>query len=153
MPAPKKIARTNDFIALTADREEHNEHNDCSVIALALATGLPYAKTREALRARGRKDRDGVSIVHILDALEDLGWTTVHVGKMKFINQYPGHHRTALKNVTTHHPDRFPEVWRDGNTYLIFTATHVLCVKDGVNHDWTRGRAKRAWRIYKVVKK
>ena len=67
------------------------------------------------------------------------------------IARYPGAHK-ALRNVTTHHPERFSDVWRDGKTYLMYTRGHVLAIVNGVNHDWTRGRAKRCKALYEVVK-
>jgi hypothetical protein len=32
----------------------------------------------------------------------------------------------------------------------MFTRGHVLAIVNGVNHDWSRGKALRAWNLYEV---
>jgi hypothetical protein len=126
------------------------ENNDCSVVAIAAACGIPYEKAHAAMAARGRKNGKGAYSPDVEAAVGDLGFETKHIDPQSFINKYPGVHK-GLKSVTTHHMDRFKQVWDDGNSYLLFTARHVGAVVDGVNVDWTKGRAKRVVELIQVT--
>ena len=126
-----------------------NESNDCSVKALAIGLNVDYMIAHEALRLQGRKNREGAMSFDILVAARKLGFDLHHVDPQEFIAKYPGGHKN-LKNVTTHHMDRFNKVWADGERYLVLTPRHVLAVVDGVNHDWTKGKAHRVVSIYRI---
>lgn len=132
---------------------EMGESRDCSVVSLAVACGVAYVEAHEAMEFHGRKAGRGASIASILAAVRTLGCDYKRVSIAETIAKYPSGHRDVLKNVTTHHPERFPGVWKDGKRYLIFTTDHVLAVVDGLNHDWTKGRAKRAVSIYEITTK
>ncbi len=128
-----------------------NERNDCAVRAVAAATGRPYDEVHALFKAEGRRD-GGRTFCNITWAvLKQLGLKAEIRNPRDMISQYPGNHARVLKSVTTHHPDRFNKVWADGKTYLLFTPGHILAVVNGVNHDWTRGRAMRVTRMYEVV--
>lgn len=150
MPAPKRIAADQRFSQIDEISRANGETNDCSVKALSLALDVPYEKAHAALASEGRKHCRGTHVPAIRAAFAKLGGEFITVDPADFINRYPGAHKN-LKSVTTHHPDRFNKVWADGNTYLIFVTGHVLVVRNGVNLDWTRGRAKRAYMIWKVT--
>lgn len=141
-----------DYVAMRNASARYNEHNDCAVVALAVACNVEYEEAHAALAKQGRRNRRGTFFHHTVAAVKTLGFELEPINPRDFIDRYPGQQKT-LKNVTTHHPDRFPKVWADGNTYLIQTDRHILAVKDGVNCDWTRGRAMRAKAIHKVVPK
>lgn len=126
--------------------------NNCAVIAVCIATSEPYDKVHEMFLAKGRKLRRGVRTSTIEEVMNDLGYDMVVRLQGTFISRYPSPHCKVLHFVTTHHPARFNKVWADGKTYLFSTGGHILCVKDGVNHDWTKGRAKRVKVVYEVVK-
>lgn len=147
-----KTPTTDLYRSMNSKSAAFGETNDCSVIAVATVTGCGYREAHDELCRLGRKQRRGVSAQTIIDATLAMGCGAVFVDPREFIDQYPGAHKN-LKSVTTHHMDRFNEVWRDGNTYLVFTTHHVLAVIDGVNHDWTRGRALRAESIYRITPK
>jgi hypothetical protein len=127
------------------------ENNDCSVVAIAAACDISYDDAHKAMKAEGRKDRQGALTSDILKAVKAVGFKAKKVDPQKFIKQYPGVHST-LKGVTTHHMDRFPKAWDDGKTYLLFTKRHIGAVVAGVNIDWTKGSSKRAVAIYEVTK-
>jgi len=127
-----------------------NENNDCVVMAIALACNIPYSAVHQALNAQGRKNGKGTWGYQWTKALKELGIETEIVKPSDFIKQYPKGHRDKLKNVTTHHMDRFPNVWKDGHNYLLHTRQHMGAVVDGVNHDWTKGRACRVDMIYRI---
>lgn len=151
MPAIKRhlIATSNEYRAMSQEADKLNENNDCAVRAISIATDTPYKTVHELLERMGRIKRKGTRTQIIERAVKILGFRMEHVPASYFIDRYP---RKNIANVTTHHPDRFPQVWKDGHTYLIYTPGHILCVKDGVNHDWTRGRAIRATGIFRITK-
>jgi len=141
--------RTAKFESLELMARSMGETNDCSVKAVALACNVRYEDAHRALARQGRKNRRGSSTSAILRAIKSLGFTAHWIPDQHFINQYPKSHQ-ILKGCTTHHPERFNKVWADGETYVMFTSCHVLTIVDGVNHDWTKGRAKRSQGIYQV---
>jgi hypothetical protein len=102
------------------------------------------------LAQRGRKNGKGAYTHDIVNSLKAMGKTVKMVDPRSFIDCYPKAHR-VLKSVTSHHMDRFNKVWSNGKTYLCFTTNHVFAVVDGVNHDWTRGRAMQVVLIYEII--
>ena len=152
MPRPQKQSRSESYSFLAAESAKLGEQNDCTVIALALACDAPYAEAHAVLAELGRKPGRGIYFngptMHA--AVARFGFKAERVNLCDLIATYPGAH-ARLKSVTTHHPDRFAAVWPEG-TFLMFTAGHVLCIKNGLNHDHTRGRAKRAVSLFKIVK-
>lgn len=131
-------------------RAASDERADCAVVAVAAATGATYATVKAIMAAFGRKANKGTAMEITRATLTHFGRSLRRVDPQHFISRYPGGH-VRLRSVTTHHPDRFPRVWADGKTYLMRTRQHILCIKDGRNLDWTRGRAIRAHDILEVV--
>lgn len=147
----KSTARTEEYTIMRSASNAFDERNDCTVVASAIACGVTYAEAHKALEKFGRKKGKGVSIMKMVTAIkEELGFFVKLVPASEFISRYPKGHRDVLKHVTTHHPERFNDVWADGNTYIFFTTDHVAAVVNGVNHDWTKGRAKRVQAIFRV---
>ncbi len=151
MPAPRKLGTSPDYLALRNDPAATADRNDCSVVAVAAATGLSYSEVQARYFSLGRKRNKGVYTEVTMAVLRSFGYKCLLVEPLHFICRYPAPH-FKLKSVTTHHPDRFRAVWADANTYLFRTSGHILCVRAGTNCDWTRGRAKRVRQIWKVVK-
>jgi len=145
--ATEEFHKANDAGHLLGDA------NNCAVIAVAVATGESYDKVHAMMLEEGRKLRRGTRMTITEKVLERLGFLLLSLPRKNFIDRYPAPHRNVLRSITTHHPARFNKVWADGNTYLFSTGGHILCVKNGVNHDWTKGRAKRVRVVYEVVKR
>lgn len=152
MPRIKPHAKSEAFLGVQQASFAFNEANDCTVRALAIAAGVPYADAHATLQQLGRNNGRGVYFNSIMnEAFKRHGCRLTRVNMLDTIATYPGVH-SKLKSLTTHHPDRFKAQWPAG-TFIMFTSGHVLAIKDGVNHDWTRGRAKRAvslWRVEKI---
>lgn len=129
---------------------DFDERNDCGVIAVALACGFPYAVVHKAFEMHGRKHRQGVSLYETQIVLAHLGFKPIIWAPKKFISQYPASHQ-ILKSVTTHHPERFHKVWKDGKRYIFVTASHMSAVIDGRTMDWAEGHAKRCKQIWEIV--
>ena len=51
----KRVALSEVFCKLDAEKVEHGERNDCAVKAVALATGKTYKQSLDALLKAGRK--------------------------------------------------------------------------------------------------
>lgn len=127
------------------------EAGDCGVKACAIAVGVDYYTALEKLTMLGRKPRQGTRHEIIKKFLALYGMKAEPTPIDSFIAAYPKPHNN-LKSVTTHHPVRFAKHWPDG-TYLLFSSRHVSAIVDGVNHDWSEGRALRALYIWRVVPK
>jgi hypothetical protein len=151
MPRPTTQGRSEVYSAHLAQGRDMGERNDCAVRAVAAATGRAYDEVHAMFKAEGRRDAKRTLTSITWKVLTQLGFRVESRYAIDFIAKYPGNHRYALKSVTTHHPDRFKNVWADGKTYLMFTPGHVLAIVNGVNHDWTRGRALRATAICEVL--
>lgn len=147
----QSLPRTNAFTKLQAETSAAQETNDCAVKAIALVCGVSYEVAHAACESKGRKARKGMQTYDILRTLSSLNkhFSKVNV-QSRFVQNYPGAHKN-LQSVTTHHPDRFNKVWADGKTYLMFVNGHVLAVINGTNHDWTRGKARRAVAVYEIL--
>lgn len=153
MANPKSsIGKSEKYTALTKEANKLKEKRDCSVVSLSVVCGVSYARAHKALADAGRKPQTSVSTKKILDAAKALGQKAERVSLKKIIGLYPAGHRTALKHVTSHHPERFNSVWADGCNYLMITTNHVLAITNGNVHDWSIGHALRATDLYKITK-
>ena len=151
MPRPTAQGRSEVYHQHYAQGRALGENNDCAVRAVAAATGRAYDEVHALFKAAGRRDAARTATSITRHVLKLLGYEMRAVWIQDIISQYPGNHARVLKSVTTHHPDRFNKVWANGKTYLMFTPGHILAVVNGVNHDWTRGRALRATALHEVV--
>lgn len=153
MPRAKAKGDVSRYLKYYADSDRIGETNDCTVVALAAATDMPYKTAHTLLAQRGRKPRRGFSMCWVEDALNELGFKATRIEAREKIDQYPSPHNN-LRGVTSHHPDRFNKVWNDGQRYMFVTPRHVLAVVDGGVVDWSRGRSLRVqyvWRIEKMT--
>lgn len=153
MPKIKTEGHTETWNALSKASDDAGEAKDCAVKAVAAVTGQPYEAVRAVLAECGRVARDGTYRSQTQAALKAFGFKGVWVDPQYFISQYRGVHK-KVRCVTSHHPERFPVVWKDGNSYLMFVTRsrgHILGIVDGVNHDWSRGRRKHCYMLWQVV--
>ena len=137
------------------------ETNDCSVRALALTTGRPYAEVHAALKAAGRKDGHGTYTPQLHAAAKALGfhliaWTRDQMIEM--MKSYPGADpERVVKNktwITPKHLTRFEKQWAPHKPFPMIwhTVDHSIAVVGGRPQDWTTGRSHRITRIFRVVK-
>lgn len=141
--------RIDAYEALRLESRAAGERNDCTVIALAATCKASYAAALAALADAGRKRGKGVPTCVMEVAARALGFQFTRVPLTDIISRYPAPHN-GLRNVTTHHPDRFPRAWPPG-AFLLFPRGHVSAVVDGRTHDWARGRALRVHYILRVT--
>lgn len=150
----KLIMNTNErspfFSKLCEQSSLLGEKNDCTVKAIALVAGMEYEAAHSLLKQLGRKNKKGFNLSEALPAIsEKTGVNFVEVNPREIIDTYPAHH-VGLGSITTHHPARFHEVWKNGKKYLAFTSGHVAAIMDGKTHDWTEGRAMMVKKLYEV---
>jgi hypothetical protein len=154
MPAPKPSSLTTRFLALEQEGIRLKERDDCAVIALAVVADLSYVQARRLLAEVGREDGGSVYMFHIRAALSKLGFRLVERQPQEFIGlHYPLRCREVFKSITTHHPDRFPEAWRCVDRAILDLPEHVSGVRNGVIHDYVRGRRLRVDKVYLVKEK
>ena len=121
----------------------HNEHRDCTVKALAVATGEPYAKVHRAMAEAGRKPRRGAHI-HVMErAAEAMGYSVTRVAR----RNAEGRPNFTAKTVRTAERDR--RLANMGRLFLSMSG-HVAGMIDGKVLDWTEGRLHRIRAAYVV---
>lgn len=150
----KATTANEKFISLQSEMKEEGDNNFCAVVAVAALTGKSGKEVSAYMIEKGRRTTGkGVHNSEILDTLREFGMTIEPVAIGPIIGQYPGVHK-GLKSITTHHMDRFPAVWKEGDLaddkFIAFTPGHCLAIIDGENIDWTKGHAKRINSLYRV---
>jgi hypothetical protein len=111
------------------------ENRDCSVRALAIATGRAYAECHTAFAAAGRLPNVGTTVAASRFVHEILGLTYIETAK-------PWGYPTLSYFAETHPRGRF----------ILHSNGHAFALVDGVVHDWSGGRGsrqriKRAWEV------
>ena len=141
------------------------ESNDCTVKALAIATGKTYEQAHGALALRGRNHRKGTAMFNVFNALRDFGFTEKEVYRHSAVQKaeniyYQKCEQTqeiakkmrrtrwakwrTIKSIAPHLPKR--------GVYLIQTSSHVLCVRAGQVHDWTTNRKHRITQVHHITR-
>lgn len=128
------------------DSEKFGEKNDCSVKAVALATGTKYSKVHYAFKKQGRKEGRGTHFYQQVAVLRELGFELklVHVGHY---NDPKVKNKFKAKTVTT-----LERELPSRGIFLVYTSGHMLCARGGKILDWTQGRRHQLRDIYRVVK-
>lgn len=153
-----RIPRTSlseDFHNLSIEAGKIGERNDCSVKAISLACGVPYAEVHALMKKIGRKEGKGTPLIASERAIKELGfkireWSFVE--RQGMIETYPSPHN-GLRSITTHHLRRFPEAWAGCHPNMIWvTGRHMLAVKGGVVQDWSINRALCVRQIWEIEK-
>lgn len=129
------------------DSKKFGEKNDCSVKAVALATGAPYAKVHYEFAKQGRKEGRGSHFYQQVQVLRDLGFELklVHCGHY---NNPEVKNKFKAKTVTT-----LERELPSRGVFIVYTSGHMFCARGGKVLDWTAGRRHQLRDIYRVVKK
>lgn len=126
---------TNKYVEAHGRGIALGERNDCAVIALSIACGVPYDKAYAALKKHGRKDRGLSYDDQIKGALRDLGWA--------IIKEIP------VTGVST----KTIEKHQFGQRCLVSSTKHISAMVDGTHHDWSAGSRKRVRCVYVIAKR
>jgi hypothetical protein len=114
-----------------------NERNDCSVFAVALATGTPYAHTHALFRAAGRRDRQGTYRHQQMTVVTRLGFTAVK-------------HTPRQPSGACFTPKTIGQWVNPNKRYLAYVRGHVFAIIDGKVQDWTEGRQHRIKEVLEI---
>lgn len=112
-----------------------NEANDCTVRAVALATGIDYDKAHAALAEAGRVRRTGCNDGVWLEALKSLGFS----GRLQKIEALA----PTMKTIAPQLDERV--------NYIIVQHKHVAAYADGRVLDWSFNREKHVLAVYAVA--
>lgn len=132
------------------ERYEHEE-NDCTVRALANASGMPYRLAHKILKAAGRKERNGMLTDQYHPVYERLGFTleSIHgtTNGAKYLSHKTG--RTPQAGITLE--NLLPRIGK--GRFIIKIRGHVLAVVDGKVLDYGYNAAgSRVQAVYKLAK-
>ena len=153
MPSLKRTTLNQDFASMAKEARDMNDRGFCSPVSVAMLTGESFAKVKEMMEERGRRHR-AATHQHIANAvLEELGFKRVKVNLQDVLASYPKPHCNVLKNVTTHHPRRFPQAFDPSKKYLAHVRGHVLAIIDGEVKDWSVNNSLRIYKLEEVVAK
>lgn len=153
---------TDLFRKMEARSNLWRERNDCTVKALAIATGKTYEQAHGAMALRGRNFRKGATMSVVFLALSDLGFTKKEVFNRNLADAERDYISAADKEKAAKYRR---SRWAKGKTikaikphlpkrgaFLIETRTHLLCVRAGEVHDWTSDRRHRIIKVHQITK-
>ena len=123
---------------------EYREYNDCTVKALAVATGEKYDVCHYALAKCGRKRRRGAHMLQMMRAASLLGFMMKPDDKrLHSIRKKKG---SGITGKTA--GDWLPKSKR----FILEYSGHVAGVRNANVIDWTDDRCHRVFRIWTVSK-
>jgi hypothetical protein len=127
------------------------ETNDCAVRAIALAFDVPYADVHKFLKIAGRPARKGTSFACIDAAVRYFSRGRIEGSFHGACYDRPRivGHWVALWVREQMTVARFEREMPKG-TYLVYTARHLLCVRDYKAEDFTSGRRHRVRRYVRI---
>jgi len=147
MPAIERINLHKKFDELHGKTAEFAEYNDCAVKAVALLANVSYEIAHATLKELGRPNRHGTYLSQTLAALVKLGCPSMEFfSHRSIIKRYPGQ-GPGLKNITTHHPRRYPMIWHNAPNMLLKSQHHIAAFVNGEVIDWSVNRALRVTNI------
>lgn len=128
-----------------------SETNDCAVRAIALAFDVPYVDVHKFLKVAGRPDRKGTPFPAIDAAVRFYSRGRIDTAFRGAVYDCPrviGHWVAlwASERITV---ASFERLMPKG-TYLVYTRSHLLCVRDYKAEDFTSGRRHRVCRYLRI---
>lgn len=151
MPKIKLAEYSEDYKQIHREGKEHGDNRFCAVAAVAIITGKPYKEIATLMEEKGRKHRQGTQQYITDNVLKDLGYELKRVAIRDIIASFPKPHCNVLKNMTTHHPRRFPGCIDPTKMYLAHVSGHILAITGGQVRDWSVNRSLRIYKLEEVV--
>ena len=136
-------------------RTNHNESNDCSVIAIAVATGLDYDTCHAALAKQGRRRGQGAYTIQMIKAVNDLGFEMTwdynieDNARKELSEKYNVNNKWFSPHVVKKYELESLKV--GGQIWM--TRGHAIGVMDGIVNDWTEEKLRKVNAIFRVTKK
>lgn len=124
------------------DSKRPKQDNDCTVIALSIATGITYDEAYDHLKKKyGRKCNKGCFFPKQRSDDETMGYT------------FTWQSFQAVKGQRRMNPSQFCKDFAEG-TYIVKTAKHVFVISDGVAQGTLEERPDRCiygcWKVEPV---
>ena len=123
------------YNTLMSESRRYGEHNDCSVIAIAMIYELSYNEAHKVCFDHGRRARRGF---YVNKAIKALGRT-----EKEYCPKQPNDSRYTVKTIG----DELTY-----GKYFVFVSGHVLALIDGIVYDWTEDRKHRVTSVIQVDK-
>lgn len=130
------MGKKYESICRASDR--HEESNDCSVKAIAIAARVPYKTAHQVLSRLGRRPHQGVVLSTIYTALRYLG---VEIER---------HLAPRQKNGSRYTMSTIGKYCRRGY-WIALTCDHAAAIVNGEVEDWTESRRHRVLAVIKVT--
>ena len=130
-----------DYNDIVEESKSFQDDNDCTVVAVSLVTGIPYAEAHALMAAAGRKRNKGSNYGIYHPVIINLGFTIDEI----FLTSKTV--RTVERELAQHH---------GGQKILISVRGHVLVWNGKQIADWSAGRTKRiqkAFLVYEIGKR
>jgi hypothetical protein len=124
---------TEIFKNIETESLSRNEHRDCAVKAVSIATGYEYDDVHYVFEVCGRKPRKGTQFYVTEKAVKLLKFRMIDVTK-------------HFKSKSVRTLER--EIKDCKGNFLVRVTNHLLPVVDGKVHDWTSGRCHRIVSIH-----
>jgi len=155
MPAAIRTQQSKAYQDIREAADRHGEWNDCTVVAISLATDTPYDRVHAILKRLGRQKGKGTSIANMKECCAELGFTMrnwTHQEYIEVLRAYPKSWRSTV--ITTHQPRRCPKAWApySNRRFIFHTARHVAAVIDSKVHDWSINNSLRVNTVYEITK-
>jgi hypothetical protein len=153
MPALKRTKYTSLFKAYEEKARASGDKNFCSPLAIALVCERSIEEVQAIMEVKGRKKGKPTYPTTEENTLDELGFKMKRVDIQEILYSLPRPHCDVLKNLTTHHPRRFPGCIDPEKRYLAFVRGHVLAIVGGEVQDWTINNSLRIYKLAQVVAK
>ena len=122
-----------EFSDLELQRERYRENNDCTVKAHAGAFNISYGRAHRQLAKAGRRHRKGASLSDMAKAIE-MQTGTPYASVIRELGKNRKDERMSIKRFCQTHPK---------GVYIIASARHAICVRNGKLIDWTADGPQR----------
>ena len=153
MPALKKTSLPAGYTALRPERLAMGEAYDCTVVSIALTTGIPYSTVHAAMTAAGRRPGKRAADTIWKEALNVLGFEARQWSATKMIAMVQSYPKKGIAGITTHQPRRFPNQWANTGRLILRSRGHVSACIYGEVQDWAINSSKQVFEVYEIVKK
>lgn len=141
---------TSKFEMICNDSRSYNERNDCTVKALAIATGIDYLDAHTALKKQGRGDRQGCMKPQQEKALNSVGYSIERLARYKLTPS--GRRCGVMKEYRGKTMTTVAKYLDPSKVYWIYTSGHVAAVVNGKVEDWTEGRRHRVLDVCEITR-
>ena len=124
------ITKSDKMMMMEQQRDIYSEHNDCSVIALAIALEYEYIDAWMMMKKQGRKKRTGSTVTNLQMALHqaNVPFNVIKHGPLRRLAERMGKKRMTVNLLQKNLNDK--------KTYMIVIHNHIFTMINGEIHDF-----------------